>query len=570
MSFNPVSLGAAQLVAAALGRSIGVRVEVSNSAHTACVSEDPKTGDRVIYLPVLPVDVDAELSTLLWGFIHHEAGHSRHTDLQLASEPELAADSFLLFLFQALEDVRMESAHIALYPGAHRVLNDLITLLVNIGFFGAPDSKDAVHNAFQAFVLYFLRSTVLKQSALSTFSSVARRCLEQHLGAGIVVRLIAELQPIRTASSTSDALSLAFRVRDFLKEEMEKQKDNPPPPADAQSGDTDSSEYTDSSSPSTSDDTEGRADDNSQQSSSASNGADNDDSTEAISSLLAGGDIDESLGDLGDALSQTISDQIQSDPQHKVALPKTESTDVAYRDDAAIRDARMVSTRLAVQLKRQLESFNDLVAEPTKRGKRLSRRHLSRVAFKDYRVFTNRERQPELNTAVVSLIDASSSMQSEDRIGLAIQSLLATGLALDTLKNVSHAVGAFPGRTNHERVALIKDFSETSTVVSSRFSQSPRGSTPMAEALLWAANKLVQCSEERRLIFVATDGYPNDSDSTRRIIAHLRKLGIEVHGLGIQVDDQQELFDSFSQVDNLASLPSSFLDLFRRVLKQSA
>ena len=66
--YSDTQLGAAHLVAAALGRALGIRVVIAN-VPTAC------TDGNTIYLPPLPVTVSTQLIAMLWGFIHHEAGH---------------------------------------------------------------------------------------------------------------------------------------------------------------------------------------------------------------------------------------------------------------------------------------------------------------------------------------------------------------------------------------------------------------------------------------------------------------------------------------------------------------
>ncbi len=124
--YSDTQLAAAHLVAAALGRALGIRVVVAN-VPTAC------TDGNTIYLPPLPVTVSAQLMVMLWGFIHHEAGHCRHSDFALVKSVNAEHDPVLSNLLFILEDVRMERAHIALYPGAHRVLSELVELLVQIG-----------------------------------------------------------------------------------------------------------------------------------------------------------------------------------------------------------------------------------------------------------------------------------------------------------------------------------------------------------------------------------------------------------------------------------------------------
>jgi Mg-chelatase subunit ChlD len=593
MNFNPVSLGAAPLVASAIGRSIGLKVEVSHSASTAFVRIDPTTGQKIITLPLLPVDLDEQMATVLWGLIHHEGGHCRHSDFEIFDEPELQSDRLLLSLLQALEDIRMERAHIRLYPGAARILMDLVRVLVDIGFFKPLPADADVCTAFHAFVLKHLRTTALGQQALADQSNAARSFLEEKLGPGFVTRLVAELQPILNAGSTVDALNVAYRIRQFLQEEMENQQEPPPPGGDPDANDDDSSDDSDAASATSSSNAPGDQEDqvpsdpdssdpddpsesNDDQGSNAPDdqpdaGPDESESSpeKLLKEILEGTDLDASLGDLGEALSDVLDKGIEKQSSRSISLPRDDRRNDGYRDASSVKKARSISSRLAIQLKRQLESYNEVVSDPALRGKRVSRRHLHRVAHKDYRVFVHREQLPEVNTAIVSLIDASGSMRGA-RIKIASEAILSTALALGTIPFLAHAVGAFPSKKGHDHVELVQDFPEKAELISSRFSLDHRGSTPLAEALLWAADRLLHRSEERRIIFVATDGQPDDVSTTKQILAHLRRLNIEVHGLGISTEDSHKLFDSFAVVSDVPSLPQAFLSLFQRVLRKSA
>lgn len=619
MQFNPISLGAAPLVAAALGRALGVKVEVSRHVNTAM------TNGKKIMLPDLPIDLDDDTSRLLWGFIHHEAGHCRHTEFEVFADPDVSADAFLRNLLNALEDIRMERAHMAIYPGSVRILSDMVRTLVDIGFFGPPPPDTSDANAFHAFVLTELRSKLLGQTALSDSAEAARRLLVSSFGDGFVTRLRGHMNQIVDAESTADVYALAVRIRDFIKEEIDKCKEQPDSSdendgqqasdqsdqsgtshSDAGSDDSadDSGSTSDSSqeedgegsdgsagsqtgsdedaesddaaddSGSTSDSSQeegGEGSDDSADSQTASDDAQSSagDPVKSMQEILAGDDIDKSLGDLGDAMSDLLSDGIKDSPSRRIGIPKAYPRNAGYRDNDAIIHARAVSTKLAVRLKRQLESVGAVISHPSYRGKRISRRHLAKVRHGDFRVFRHREVLPTTNTAVVSLIDVSSSMRGESA-ELASRAILATALALRTISNIEHCVGAFPGPTGNDSLELIQGFSDLPESISSRYSLQARGFTPMSEALLWAFDRLAPRTEARRIIFVATDGRPDDAQSAKQILAHAKRLNLEVHGLGIKTDDYYGLFDSFVTVETLNELPESFISLFQRVLRRSA
>jgi cobalamin biosynthesis protein CobT len=609
--YSDTQLAAAHLVAAALGRALGIRVVVAN-VPTAC------TDGNTIYLPPLPVTVSTQLMVMLWGFIHHEAGHSRHSDFDLVKSVNAEHDPVLANLLFVLEDVRMERAHIALYPGAHRVLSELVELLVQIGFFDAPEPDDSPAALSIGLILKSLRSSILGQTALSEQAQRHRELVERQLGRGFVTRLLAIAQEVCDCASTEETLNLAYRMREFLEDEM-KQAQQPPPPAEASkpSADRQQGPTASTSSGSAQSDGSANADDSDTTESSAAadaaepavpdpapthggsssppadgspsadgpgrpsgahpaNSAANDppgsDAAEFLESLLSGSGLSAESQDLGEALAKLINEQTeQSDDEERMVLPATVPMGSAHRDAEAVLSARQVSAKLAVQLKRQLESERRLPSVPKSSGRRVSRRHLHRVAFKDYRVFERSVLQTSVNTSVVCLLDSSGSMSwaqgSSAPIEIAREALLATMMALGSIKNLKACAGAFPARGDSERVLLLSDFEEAPLHVSSRFALNASGGTPMAEAILWGCHQLEsRPADERKIILVATDGQPDRPELTAQVIRTAERSGIEVHGLGIQTDAGRSLFRSFAEVHDLSRLCEAFLELFRSVL----
>ncbi len=631
--YSDTQLGAAHLVAAALGRALGIRVVIAN-VPTAC------TDGNTIYLPPLPVTVSTQLIAMLWGFIHHEAGHCRHSDFSVLQDLASEQDALLLNLARVFEDIRMERAHIALYPGAHRILCELVEVLVKIGFFKPPDPDHSPASLAVGLILKSLRSSLLGQTALSEQAQLHRELVEQALGRGSVIRLLAICQEVCDARSSEDALNLAYRVREYLEEEQKK-ADEPPAPSpeasktslDSASGgsqqsdpngsddadasgqvgnaddaddslssppaddpeQSDSSQPPNSSNDPASDPTDGQdrssnprpdgspadgsasaADDQGDpapHASSASNDPSGSDVSEFLQSVLSGIDLSKETQDLGEALAELINQEVdQVDDTERMVLPGTVPVGSAQRDAEAVHSALQVSAKLAIQLKRQLESERRLPSIPRSSGRRVSRRHLHRVAFKDYRVFERRVVQTAVNTSVVCLLDSSGSMAWDSGAGrppieIARAALLATMMALGSIKNLKACAGAFPARGDSERVLLLADFGEAAPNVSSRFALNAAGGTPMAEAILWGCQQLEsRPDDERKIIFVATDGQPDRPQLTAQVIHSAERSGIEVYGLGIQTAAGRDLFRSFAEVHDLSRLCEAFLEVFQGVL----
>lgn len=157
------------------------------------------------------------------------------------------------------------------------------------------------------------------------------------------------------------------------------------------------------------------------------------------------------------------------------------------------------------------------------------------------------------------------------KIEVAREALLATGIALGSVKDLNVCTAAFPAHGNPEEVLLLSDFHESPANVSSRFSLRSSGGTPMAEAILWAGNKLnLQPSDQRKIILVATDGDPNRPSTTAQVVQMVESSGVEVYGLGILSKDNHEVFRHFVSVNDISHLCQAYLELFQSVLKRSA
>jgi nitric oxide reductase activation protein len=208
-------------------------------------------------------------------------------------------------------------------------------------------------------------------------------------------------------------------------------------------------------------------------------------------------------------------------------------------------------------------------------GRRLDARRLYRAAVGDERVFARRSPRPAPNTAVHLLVDLSGSMrdavtrangEQTSRGRLALEAALALALALSGVPGVAVAATAFPGLGGREdRVVRILPYGATVRARAGAFVQSPRGDTPLTAALWHAAAALLERAEERRVALVLTDGQPNDAASTRRLLARCRASGLEVIGVGIQVD-VSPLFDVAVEVREVADLKRALFGVAERLL----
>src|SRR5690242_6167606 len=107
------------IVAKALGDNLGLEVIVAGS--------EARTNGKTVVIPSLPLD-HPELAQLSYGYIAHESGHVKHTNMACFAEKR----PFHRELLNVLEDIRTESLIVAEYPGTASDL-DAVTRKLDSG-----------------------------------------------------------------------------------------------------------------------------------------------------------------------------------------------------------------------------------------------------------------------------------------------------------------------------------------------------------------------------------------------------------------------------------------------------
>jgi cobaltochelatase CobT len=201
------------------------------------------------------------------------------------------------------------------------------------------------------------------------------------------------------------------------------------------------------------------------------------------------------------------------------------------------------------------------------------------VAVADARIFARKSHRIAPNTAVHLLVDLSGSMHATihrsdgtetTRAGSALESALALALALDGIPGVTVAATAFPGRAGTpDRVTRMVRHGQSPGACAGAFVQAPRGGTPMAQALWYAAADLLACREERRMLVVLTDGEPDDASEVLRLLGLCRQAGIETVGVGIGIR-VRHLFPTAIEVTEAKDLKRELFGVAERLLLGAA
>ena len=195
----PVLQKALPIVGSALGRKMGVRVEVAG--RKAC------TDGECIWLPAFDPQ-RPEQEALCWGFLSHEAAHVRYTDFYLDYE----GSALRRRLTNLLEDIRIERAISQEYPGAAFSLAKVVCQLVSEGRLGAPEKSDPPVKVLNDSLLSILRCNVLGQKALKQEALKAREVMKACFPKQLLDSLNGLLKQVPELGSTREALNLADQI----------------------------------------------------------------------------------------------------------------------------------------------------------------------------------------------------------------------------------------------------------------------------------------------------------------------------------------------------------------------
>ena len=589
---------------------IKVRVEGSRAYATK----------EEVVIPALPVDNERAM-VYGTGYAMHEGGHILDSDYDAWPKfPPLAN------LANIFEDVRIEAKQMVRYSGARRRLSDLFENLVSDGYFEQPTEKDGTAARITGYLLYRMRATLLGQRVFEQYAQVAEKLCDESVPKNAMVRLKVMMYRITEATCTTDSIALAEAVLDMLKEEQEKaeeeaqqQQQPPQQPPQAQSNDPSGAGQSPSADPQgkgeeeeqgsqgssdpsqnnasqgASDPSQGNGEEEgaaqgqgsssnatdpeepaSQTATSGKEDASNQQKAENLRRFTSGED-NEGIGDLGKALETALNQISKEAGMSAVAIPRIGKMNETIGNAAAIADRVLEATRaLKRRVLNLLEGIDRDKRINTTSGQRLDMTKLHRTATGSIRVFQKRIEGQKMNTAVQVLIDRSYSMNQEKRLETAVDAAMAMGFTLEHVKSMKSSIAAFPYVVEQDGhgLGILSEFGERLTQVTGKFAAvRPCGFTPMAEALLGCGLRLSSRKEDRKILFVLTDGMPEDGihpesiciANTKQVLKQLAQAGIEVMAIGINID-VSSIFSESENIDEVKNLPNALFRMLQSKL----
>jgi len=525
----------------------------------------PRTDGRVIYSNPMPVDASDEEIMMILGDIDHECGHILFSDFeflrseirQLPSERQ----GLIKALSNAIEDTMEERRLMARFPGCQQTLGESVVLLE------AEKGSQAISSGSPGDVLaHFIdawgRVNVLCQGITDSLACV-RDSLCELLGERAVRRIEALLAThLFAVDNTRDSFQLAYRVERFLEELEEDDPDD----IDESAGDEGDQDTGD-----------GSVRDKQASGNGNSNGGDPSVTGEGLCKNPNPG-AKRILDDQTVCETPYFDRRQEAEESREAAasrhfVPTDKDTvfgqgagdvgELSFNESGAARYAAL-RANLDGPIQQLTRSIVQLYQTATHRRWRSSEegridgRRLALAVTGEMRVFRQRDVRTLPFPAVGLIIDASGSMNGA-KMTLTQQAVIALTETNSRL-SIPTAIHAFAG----DDVQQIKGFDQSLGAVRARIGAlSASGGTPMDQAIWKAGMSIARRKETRKLLFLVTDGMPDDALMTRDVSQSIRRMGIELFGLGIGTDAVSEYCPAYALIDDPTVIGTAILTAMR-------
>ena len=541
------------IVAAAYGEKFGVKVLIQG--------QDAFTDGERIVIPTANPD-DPHYQQIAWGYLAHEAAHIRHTNFDMVQKA--SSKPIRMALLNIIEDVRIENELAKDYPGTRRSISQVIEYMVDTQQMCVPEQLEPASN-LQAWLLFRLRCHLLGQKALTPLYQAVDERVRQLFPAAAMSRLSAMLTAVPSLASTGEVLKLVDAIVAMLEEESRPPQDE----SDADSGNdigqdasNDSNNSSDSQIPKTDSSAMGDA----AETGDSDNADQADNLRQALEAIAAQFEPD-TFAQVAEVLSEQAEGHQGVTP---LSLPQAEQAMLGY--EAILTLSASESAQIRARLRGMVQSSQDNRNHAKRHGLRVATHRLAASQAGESRLFIQRQPRIAPNAAVHLLVDISGSMGKPIGEGnrkyfhVANEAALALAMALEGIPGVVPAVSYFPGIHQEVSIALLPKQSVRHRAAC--FDQKPRGCTPMAQAMWFAANSLLAQKQKRKLMIVLTDGDPDDWAATHDIVDRCRRSGFELLGIGIQTRSVEKFFPQSIVINDVKDLKRELFEVTQQLLIQ--
>ncbi|MBI6487384.1 VWA domain-containing protein [Proteus mirabilis] len=541
------------IVAAAYGEKFGVKVLIQG--------QDAFTDGERIVIPTANPD-DPHYQQIAWGYLAHEAAHIRHTNFDMVQKA--SSKPIRKALLNIIEDVRIENELAKDYPGTRRSISQVIEYMVDTQQMCVPEQLEPASN-LQAWLLFRLRCHFLGQKALTPLYQVVDERVRQLFPAAAMSRLSAMLTVVPSLASTGEVLKLVDAIVAMLEEESRPPQDE----SDADNGNDigqDASNDINNSSDSQTPEADSSAMGDAAETGDSDNSDQADNLRQALEASAAQFEPD-TFAQVAEVLSEQAEGHQGVTP---LSLPQAEQAMLG--DEAILTLSASESAQIRARLRGMVQSSQDNRNHAKRHGLRVATHRLAASQAGESRLFIQRQPRIAPNAAVHLLVDISGSMGKPIGEGnrkyfhVANEAALALVMALEGIPGVVPAVSYFPGIHQEVSIALLPKQSVRHRAAC--FDQKPRGCTPMAQAMWFAANSLLAQKQKRKLMIVLTDGDPDDWAATHDIVDRCRRSGFELLGIGIQTRSVEKFFPQSIVINDVKDLKRELFEVTQQLLIQ--
>lgn len=541
------------IVAAAYGEKFGVKVLIQG--------QDAFTDGERIVIPTANPD-DPHYQQIAWGYLAHEAAHIRHTNFDMVQKA--SSKPIRKALLNIIEDVRIENELAKDYPGTRRSISQVIEYMVDTQQMCVPEQLEPASN-LQAWLLFRLRCNFLGQKALTPLYQAVDERVRQLFPAAAISRLSAMLTAVPSLGSTGEVLKLVDAIVAMLEDESRPPQDE----SDADSGNDigqDASNDSNNSSDSQIPETDSSAMGDVAETGDSNNSDQADNLRQALEASAAQFEPD-TFAQVAEVLSEQAEGHQGVTP---LSLPQAEQAMLGDEDILTLSASE--SAQIRARLRGMVQSSQDNRNHAKRHGLRVATHRLAASQAGESRLFIQRQPRIAPNAAVHLLVDISGSMGKPIGEGnrkyfhVANEAALALAMALEGIPGVVPAVSYFPGIHQEVSIALLPKQSVRHRAAC--FDQKPRGCTPMAQAMWFAANSLLAQKQKRKLMIVLTDGDPDDWAATHDIVDRCRRSGFELLGIGIQTRSVEKFFPQSIVINDVKDLKRELFEVTQQLLIQ--
>jgi len=546
-----------------------IKINISgNGAYTDCSS--------MINLPTGDFN-DENYIRLLEGAIDHEAGHIKHTNVLTVNE-SYAKGNIVKQFTNLFEDIRMEGCVKEEYRGSIKNLNAMVSAMIDMDLFKEPDFKMKTLELVFFYCLYNGRLKYGFQKELTELSRLAHEALVIQGQSKLVTALDDEMKALKITQTTDDAMQIAIKVVDLLKNEDGSGDNSNDSSDDEDNSDSNGSgdNSNDSSDDEDNSDSNGSGD-NSNDSSDDEDNSDSNGSGDSNSNYSQGNNVKEKIlegsekfegFDIHEAVREAmekLSDQTNSEDCYREVLDDKDISRITYGRVVDKKTAKRLSQQVYPALERIFKDKVRTNASWDKRGSNLDCDLLAGVATGQYNVFKKETIRTGNSAAISLLVDKSGSMDNrtdvEGNTDMDIANLSALSLmySFEKLKGVSSECVYFD-----DSVHVAKAFSEKLKVKNLNVYASHY--TELARGMIFSLRRLAVQPENKKFMFILTDGNTSgELNEIKQVKEEAESLGVTIFAVGINLGYKMPGFGrDFSILKDVSLFPSVIKEVIRK------